>query len=79
MSPPLARAFGSRSLEGLVRDLRLAARSLARTPGFAVLTVAPLALGLALTACTLAVVNAIVEAQAGKLQDFANAFRIKRD
>lgn len=58
MSPPLARAFGSRSLEGLVRDLRLAARSLARTPGFAVLTVAPLALGLALTACTLAVVNA---------------------
>ena len=26
-----------------------------------------------------AVVNAIVEAQAGKLQDFANAFRIKRD
>jgi len=25
------------------------------------------------------VVNAIVEAQTGKLQDFANAFRIKRD
>jgi len=25
------------------------------------------------------VVNAIVEAQSGKLQDFANAFRIKRD
>lgn len=25
------------------------------------------------------IVNAIVEAQAGKLQDFANAFRIKRD
>jgi predicted permease len=45
-------------LEDLVRDVRLAARTLARTPGFTITSVASLAIGLALLAATVAVVNA---------------------
>src|SRR5262245_33000294 len=43
---------------GLVRDLRLAWRALGRTPGFTLVAVISLALGFALTATMLAVVNA---------------------
>src|SRR5262245_19608502 len=42
----------------LARDLRLGARALRRTPGFTLAAAASLALGLALSATTLAVVNA---------------------
>jgi predicted permease len=47
-----------RTLDDIGRDFRLAWRSLRRTPGFALVTVASLGLGLALTASTMAVVNA---------------------
>jgi ABC-type lipoprotein release transport system permease subunit len=40
-------------LQGLLGDLRFAARSLRRTPGFGVTTIVSLALGVALTASTL--------------------------
>src|SRR5215216_4293815 len=45
-------------LEHLLRDLRLAVRSLRRTPGFTITAITTLALGLALVAMTMAVVNA---------------------
>src|SRR5262245_30341611 len=45
-------------LEDFRRDLGFAIHSLRRSPGFAVVAVASLALGLALVASTLAVVNA---------------------
>src|SRR5688572_28188403 len=45
-------------LEQLYRDLRLAVRSLRRTPSFTITSVATLALGLALVASTFAVINA---------------------
>jgi putative ABC transport system permease protein len=45
-------------LDDFFRDLGFAVRSLRRSPGFTVVTVASLALGLALAASTLAVVNA---------------------
>ena len=44
-------------LQGLLGDLRFAARSLRRSPGFAATTIVSLALGVALTAATLAVMN----------------------
>ncbi len=45
-------------LDGLVRDLRFAARGLLRTPVFTIVATLSLALGLALTATTVSVVNA---------------------
>jgi predicted permease len=45
-------------LDDAVRDVRLAARALRRTPGFTVVTVASLVLGLTLAACAVAVTNA---------------------
>src|SRR5258705_5425331 len=45
-------------LDDLLRDIRFAARSLGRTPMFTATVVASLALGLALAASTIAVVNA---------------------
>lgn len=58
MPRPSFRKPASRVMGALARDVRLAARSLARSPGFAGVAVLSLALGLALTACTVAVVNA---------------------
>lgn len=52
------RISGWAWLGHLVHDLRFAARALRRTPGFTLVTVASLALGLAVTASTLTVVNA---------------------
>jgi predicted permease len=46
------------TLEPIGRDLRVAWRTLLRTPGFTLVTIASLGLGLALTASTMAVVNA---------------------
>ncbi len=45
-------------LDSTVRDIRFAARSLRRTPAFTIVAISSLALGLAVTASTLAVVNA---------------------
>jgi predicted permease len=45
-------------LDGLVRDTRFALRALHRAPGFTIVTVLSLALGLAFTASIVAVVNA---------------------
>jgi putative ABC transport system permease protein len=47
-------------LHGLLDDLRFAARSLRRSPGFGATTIVPLALGVALTASTLSVMNSYV-------------------
>jgi putative ABC transport system permease protein len=47
-------------LQGLFGDLRFAARSLRRSPGFGATTIVSLALGVALTASTLAVMNSYV-------------------
>ena len=47
-------------LDHLVRDFRLAARMLRRTPGFTSVSVISLAVGFALTASTVAVLNAYV-------------------
>ena len=47
-------------LDHLMRDLRLAARMLRRTPGFTAISVISLAVGFALTASTVAVLNAYV-------------------
>ena len=44
-------------LDDISRDVRLAARGLRRAPGFTLVAVLSLALGLAVTASTLAVVN----------------------
>ena len=50
----------TRQLPGLFGDLRFAARSLRRSPGFATTTIVSLALGVALTTSTLAVMNSYV-------------------
>jgi putative ABC transport system permease protein len=47
-------------LQGLLGDLRFATRSLRRSPGFSATTIVSLALGVALTASTLAVMNSYV-------------------
>ena len=52
--------WGWRWLDQLGGDLRLAARTLRRTPGFTVVTVTSLAIGFALVAATVAVMNAYV-------------------
>jgi hypothetical protein len=46
------------ALAGLDQDLRLAVRTLGRTPGFTIVAIASLTIGLALTAITTATVNA---------------------
>jgi predicted permease len=50
--------WGWRRLDQLTRDLRLAARTLRRSPGFSIASIASLAIGFALTASTVAVLNA---------------------
>src|SRR5687768_1196022 len=50
--------WGWRWLDHLTRDLRLAARTLRRSPGFSLAGIASLAIGFALTASTVAVLNA---------------------
>ena len=50
--------WGWNWLDGLVRDLRFAARGLRRTPVFTIVVILSLALGFALTATVVAVVNA---------------------
>jgi predicted permease len=52
--------WGWRWLDDRVRDLRLAVRTLRRSPGFTAVSIASLAIGFALTASTLAVLNAYV-------------------
>ena len=47
-------------LQGLPGDLRFAVRSLRRRPGFGATTIVSLALGVALTATTLSVMNSYV-------------------
>ncbi|HKC25518.1 MAG TPA: ABC transporter permease, partial [Thermoanaerobaculia bacterium] len=47
-------------MEGIARDLRLAARALTRTPGFLAAVVVTLALGLGVTTAIFSVVNAIL-------------------
>lgn len=50
--------WGWRWLDDTARDLRVAVRTLSRTPGFALVAIGSLALGLVLTVSTVAVVNA---------------------
>ena len=50
--------WGWNWLDGLVRDLRFAARGLRRTPVFTIVVILSLALGFALTATVVSVVNA---------------------
>ena len=52
--------WGWRWLDQLTRDLRLAVRTLRRSPGFAIAAITSLAVGFALTASTVAVLNAYV-------------------
>ena len=56
------RISGWAWLGHLAHDLRFATRALRRTPGFTLVTVASLALGLAVTASTLTVVNVVLAA-----------------
>ncbi len=52
--------WGWRWLDAGVRDGRLAVRTLRRSPGFTVVSITSMAIGFALTATTLAVLNAYV-------------------
>ena len=52
--------WGWQWLDHAVGDLRLAGRTLGRTPGFTAISIASLAIGFALSAATLAVLNAYV-------------------
>ena len=54
-------------LQGLLCDLRFAARSLRRSPGFAATTIVSLALGVALTGSTLSVMNSYMASVAVSL------------
>lgn len=54
------RALAMRMLEHWLRDLRFASRSLARTPGFAAVTVFTLALAIGANAAIFAAVNAVL-------------------
>jgi len=47
-------------MDGLVRDVRHAARNLARTPGFAIVTILTLALGIGANTAIFSVVNAVI-------------------
>ncbi len=47
-------------MDGLVRDVRHAARNLVRTPGFAIVTILTLALGIGANTAIFSVVNAVI-------------------
>jgi putative ABC transport system permease protein len=47
-------------MEGLLRDVRHAARNLAHTPGFALVTIVTLALGIGANTAIFSVVNAVI-------------------
>src|SRR5712692_5717620 len=47
-------------MESFLRDVRQAARSLARTPGFALVTILTLALGIGANTAIFSVVNAVI-------------------
>jgi len=55
---PAREVWGRAEFDDVVCDVRFAWRALRRTPGFTIIAVSSLALGLALTAATMAVVNA---------------------
>lgn len=61
-------------LQGLLGDVRFAARSLRRSPGFAATTIVSLALGVALTASTLSITNGYVV----RAMPFPNSERLYR-
>src|SRR5262245_4372496 len=61
-------------LDSLVHDLRFAWRGLCRTPGFAALAIATLALGIGANSAIFTVVNAVVM----RPLPFANADRLVR-
>ena len=66
------QTWGGAWLEGLARDLRLAVRSLRRSPGFLVVTVLALGLGLGLSTTMFAVLEAVRH----PLPAYANGDRI---
>src|SRR5437764_11978110 len=53
-------SWGFPSLESVVQDLRFGARLLARSPGFTVIAVVTLALGIAATATLFSVLNTVL-------------------
>ncbi|MFW6202625.1 MAG: ABC transporter permease, partial [Gemmatimonadota bacterium] len=53
-------ARGTRPLEAVARDLRLAVRRLVREPGFSIPTVATIALGIGVTTAVFVLVNAVL-------------------
>lgn len=60
LQPPVAGAGQGGLMTGLVQDLRYAVRAIARTPGFAVVSIATLALGIAATTIVYSLVDGIL-------------------
>ncbi|HET9369273.1 MAG TPA: ABC transporter permease [Vicinamibacterales bacterium] len=64
-SPPVRRAFGQPLVEGIGRDLQVAARRLARVPAFTAFSVLSLAIGIAITTSIFAVIYSLLWRAAG--------------